>query len=875
MKKKVLCFLLSAILIAGILPFGIFADDTITEIAVSGYKAPTIGMTAGEAAADTALPEGAQYYVNSERWWNETDGGSIGPEDVFEIGKIYSYGWTLYAEDGFTFDEDATVTINGGEVAIDWEYTYRSDEDDTVFYVWTLPAEAGLPENAILVDGFTAPYAGQNPADNLAGISLAEGLPYEIESLYWVYFDDGEHIVGEEETFSSEHTYFLTFFVVRADETAFGEELPAIYINGGTELVNSAYTAYNDDRTTVAFFSVGITPLIPITEVKIEGLVEPQVGLTAGECLASVKVPDDAPYAISDLFFVNMNTWDVMADGDKFIMGLTYYGIFALVPDDGYAFLDMPEITINGGAVQADYSNSGFEDGVLYALTADYEFPYPDDWIKIDKIEVTGYTAPKIGQSAGANLAGLSAADDAPYLIDAVIWRGYDDYDDWSLEDGDVFESGNTYYLFVALTAKDGYYFDLNASVSTVLINGSTDLWDDYYGAGVMNDGRCRFFTVDVTADGGAETDVTVGVYGNGMENWTGSPNKGDKDAVTQILFCPDPWDAAAYAPGMQVTVRMQAVDGSSDDTFTTTVATQYNGGSWGICRIEPCLMETPWIPAANQHYYATFTFVAANGETVTVTATDDNGMPFEYFLDRSPVVLGESDTDTDTDDDTDTDTDTDADTDVALHPYANGMENWTGSPNKGDKDAVTQILICVDPWDGSYYVPGLEMTITMKAVDGSSETTFTTQVATVYDGGDWGICRFEPCLMDTPWIPVKDQHYYVTATFVAADGNTVTLQVTDWDDESVLAEYFLDVDPIVVETPVLYGDVNNDGTVNKKDSLRLKQYLADPTTSIDLAAADVNNDGVVNKTDSLRLKQWLAGFDVVLGPDDPEPAVG
>ena len=157
MKKRVLCFLLCAILVAGVLPFGIFADDTITEIAVSGYKAPTIGMTAGEAAADTALPEGAQYYVNSERWWNETDGGSMGPEDVFEIGKIYSYGWTLYAEDGFTFDEDATVTINGGEVAIDWEYTYRSDEDDTVFYVWTLPAEAGLPENAILVDGFTPP----------------------------------------------------------------------------------------------------------------------------------------------------------------------------------------------------------------------------------------------------------------------------------------------------------------------------------------------------------------------------------------------------------------------------------------------------------------------------------------------------------------------------------------------------------------------------------------------------------------------------------------------------------------------------------------------------------------------------------------------
>ena len=75
-----------------------------------------------------------------------------------------------------------------------------------------------------------------------------------------------------------------------------------------------------------------------------------------------------------------------------------------------------------------------------------------------------------------------------------------------------------------------------------------------------------------------------------------------------------------------------------------------------------------------------------------------------------------------------------------------------------------------------------------------------------------------------------------------------------------------LSVSFTVEESSVVYGDVNSDGTVNKKDSLALKKYLADSTKPIDLAAADVNGDGVVNKKDSLRLKQWLAGFDVVLG---------
>ena len=66
-------------------------------------------------------------------------------------------------------------------------------------------------------------------------------------------------------------------------------------------------------------------------------------------------------------------------------------------------------------------------------------------------------------------------------------------------------------------------------------------------------------------------------------------------------------------------------------------------------------------------------------------------------------------------------------------------------------------------------------------------------------------------------------------------------------------------------DTPVMKGDVNKDGGINKKDSLTLKKYLADNSTTIDLAAADVNGDGAVNKKDSLLLKQYLAGWDVQL----------
>ena len=66
--------------------------------------------------------------------------------------------------------------------------------------------------------------------------------------------------------------------------------------------------------------------------------------------------------------------------------------------------------------------------------------------------------------------------------------------------------------------------------------------------------------------------------------------------------------------------------------------------------------------------------------------------------------------------------------------------------------------------------------------------------------------------------------------------------------------------------TDFIYGDLNGDGLVNKKDSLLMKMYLADNTTVIDMQAADVYADGNINKKDSLYLKQYLAGLDVELG---------
>ena len=63
-----------------------------------------------------------------------------------------------------------------------------------------------------------------------------------------------------------------------------------------------------------------------------------------------------------------------------------------------------------------------------------------------------------------------------------------------------------------------------------------------------------------------------------------------------------------------------------------------------------------------------------------------------------------------------------------------------------------------------------------------------------------------------------------------------------------------------------VYGDVNSDGKVDRKDLTRLAQYFARWDVEIDNAAADANGDGKVDRKDLTRLAQYFARWDVVLG---------
>ncbi len=94
-------------------------------------------------------------------------------------------------------------------------------------------------------------------------------------------------------------------------------------------------------------------------------------------------------------------------------------------------------------------------------------------------------------------------------------------------------------------------------------------------------------------------------------------------------------------------------------------------------------------------------------------------------------------------------------------------------------------------------------------------------------------------------------------------DGNRVTLPEKINNSCELVAGA---ISVIETEGSVKSGDVNGDGTVDRKDLTRLAQYFARWTVEIDESAADTNGDGTVDRKDLTRLAQYFARWDVELG---------
>lgn len=124
--------------------------------------------------------------------------------------------------------------------------------------------------------------------------------------------------------------------------------------------------------------------------------------------------------------------------------------------------------------------------------------------------------------------------------------------------------------------------------------------------------------------------------------------------------------------------------------------------------------------------------------------------------------------------------------------------ENWINSPNKGDAEAVTQLLVGITDEAGKKIDLAIDGTLTWKVTISAGDTSKTITLSPATKALDYDLYRFETCLGEgaNQFVPVKDTNY--TVKIEVYEG-----EVLKYESEAV-SGFTCPMDPIVpaVVTP-------------------------------------------------------------------------
>ena len=94
--------------------------------------------------------------------------------------------------------------------------------------------------------------------------------------------------------------------------------------------------------------------------------------------------------------------------------------------------------------------------------------------------------------------------------------------------------------------------------------------------------------------------------------------------------------------------------------------------------------------------------------------------------------------------------------------------------------------------------------------------------------------------------------------TFTKLKSNTeYTIYERKKETETTPASETLKI-KVKTSSKTIYGDINNDGKINAKDSLLFKKYLAKYSVNINLLVADINKDNSINIRDILKIQETI-----------------
>ena len=445
--------------------------EIITEVEIEGFTAPVNGENPFYAVT---APEGANYSIGETNWYCAD--GLVEPGTPFVFGNTYWMEIELIPNYGYKFGDELIAAVNGDEALVD-EAVVESPESAWVITVELEVAAAVI--NAVELLELELPEFGA-----LADfeVSVPEGAGYTIESVTWFLRPEitgpGEYmpiILEPGDTFDlyRPEYYDARINIVPNEGYVFAYDVSAT-INGEESLVSSV-SFDSHHHITVWSIEFSFEPEL-IETVEILDLDIPEFGALADYDLS---VPEGAAYSIESVrwFYPETITIEYKVElfpGNSIVAGYGYQMLIELTPNDGFAFADEVNVTINGdeSLVFGYYVYEGGSKLAVFSI----DFSCGE---AIDETGIEGFAEPVWGEAACYD---YPVPEGANYSVAKVYWCYWDGEVVHFTEEGLIFDNEEyEYFMIVNLFADDGYYFGLECFYT---VNGEEyepfAWWSDY-----------------------------------------------------------------------------------------------------------------------------------------------------------------------------------------------------------------------------------------------------------------------------------------------------------------------------------------------------------------------------------------------------------
>jgi len=486
-------------------------DSVITSATVQNVKFNYQLGDAPQATAEVYNADADKYEIAYECWqefennepfaaWYSDNGshGSLPKITEFESGKKYVYFLMLKPKNGYSFNSETTVTVNGESVklSLSGEYLY-------VPAVKTItPTKQNTVITSAAVENVKLDYKNGEAPRTTATAAAADRDKYDIlyecwgklektdeyttKSVAYWYSDEDYCPSGYADltSFDKDGKYEYSVRLEAKDGYIFSDSISAddITLNGKSLPEGSFAMTLDDNRTCVVTYGMNMRTVRPLDTVKLYGATtefyidgdSPRFNGYSNSAYSDVayeKWEDKDDRSIGINSDENLNGgYNQLVDSFKY--GKTYiYGVAFNIADlgleQGYRFdentklyINDEEVTLNPNQVQVSDDGMSVRFNDILSMTP--EAP----WQKIDLVEIDGAT---IDFKAGDKpvFTGIVPENSPNVLPQCEFWEGDDGsgvnsywfWDQNYKNHIDAFESGKTYTYGVYVKAAHGYYF--------------------------------------------------------------------------------------------------------------------------------------------------------------------------------------------------------------------------------------------------------------------------------------------------------------------------------------------------------------------------------------------------------------------------------